>query len=240
MKARPKKSSPRSVKRESVIIYATPGGTRVAGRLPSRSEGAALVRSTPFSPRRAMFGKTSSMSIATKTGDDGTTALMFARRVSKSDPRVIACGNCDELNAALGMARAFCIDPLISEPILEVQKELVVLMGELAVAAEDRDRYREKGFVFVDAAMVDRLTDLIDDLERNHRISFKHWATPGATRESALLDLARTVCHRAERDVIALGEEDFPVNPEIIRYLNRLSDLCWLWARYVETKAGVA
>ncbi len=165
---------------------------------------------------------------------------MFSRRVSKTDPRVIACGTCDELNAALGMVRAFCSNPLIAGPVLDVQNDLVLLMGELGVATEDRERYREKGFAVMDGAMAERLTRLIDDLERGQKISFKHWATPGATRESALLDVARTICRRAEREVVEMSERSFSVNPEIIRYLNRLSDLCWLWARYVETKAGVA
>jgi cob(I)alamin adenosyltransferase len=76
------------------------------------------------------------MSIATTTGDDGTTALMFGRRVSKTDPRIVANGACDELNAALGMVRAFCEERFITEPLFGIQKELVILMGELAVAAE--------------------------------------------------------------------------------------------------------
>jgi cob(I)alamin adenosyltransferase len=180
------------------------------------------------------------MSIATKTGDKGQTALMFGRRVTKTDPRVTAYGTCDELTAALGMVRAFCEEPAIAARVFEMQKELVILMGELAVASEDRDRYREKGFQFVTPEMVDRLTGMIDDLEKNEKISFQHWATPGATRASACLDVARTVCRRAERAVVALGEHGHAVNPEIIRYLNRLSDLCWLWARWIETKSGAA
>jgi cob(I)alamin adenosyltransferase len=80
---------------------------------------------------------------------------------------------------------------------------------------------------------------LIDELEQHHRISYEHWATPGATQASALLDVARTTCRRAEQAVVAVREHGFPVNPEIIRYLNRLSDLCWLYARYLETRAGV-
>jgi len=76
------------------------------------------------------------MSIATKTGDDGSTALMYGRRVPKTDARVVAYGTCDELNAALGMVRAFCSEPLVSEAVLEIQKDLVTVMGELAVAAE--------------------------------------------------------------------------------------------------------
>lgn len=180
------------------------------------------------------------MSIATKTGDLGSTALMFGRRVSKTHPRVAAYGAVDELNSALGMVRAFCGDDAISSRVYEVQKELVILMGELAVDPADRERYAEKGFHFVQAAMVDALTVQVDDLEKNHRISFKHWATPGSTQPSAVLDIARTACRRAERQVVALHEGGGEVNPEIIRYLNRLSDLCWLWARWGETKEGVA
>lgn len=180
------------------------------------------------------------MSIATKTGDDGSTALMFGHRVSKADPRVNSYGVVDEVSTALGMVRAFGEDPVLAGEIFAIQKELVILMGELAVDPAHRGRYREKGFEFVSAGMVDRLTGVIDDLEKNHKISFKHWATPGATRESALLEVARTVCRRAERAVVSLADSGSEVNPEVIRYLNRLSDLCWLWARFSETKSGVA
>ena len=176
------------------------------------------------------------MSISTKTGDQGSSALMYGRRVPKTDPRLEAVGTCDELNAALGMARAFCEDEFVIEPIFAIQKELVILMGELSVALEDRERYREDGFDFVDAQMVDRLSARIDDLEQNHRLTYKHWATPGATRSSACLDVARTVCRRGERAVVALQENGMVPNGEIVRYLNRLSDLCWLYARWVETK----
>jgi cob(I)alamin adenosyltransferase len=180
------------------------------------------------------------MSIATKTGDGGMTALMFNRRVSKTDLRVAAYGACDELNVAIGMARAWNEDPFVSTPLEVIQKELVTLMGELAVAEEDRQRYIEKGYQFVEASMVERLSALVDDLEKNHRISYKHWATPGSTKASAMLDLARVTCRRAEREVCAMREAGFFVSDALLQYLNRLSDLSWLYARFVETKAGVA
>ena len=180
------------------------------------------------------------MSIATKTGDDGTTGLMFNRRVTKTDLRIAANGACDELNAALGLARAWNEDPFVTEPLLAIQKELVILMGEIGCMAEDRDRYREKGFQFVEPAMVEQLTGKIEDLERTHKISYKHWATPGATKASATLDHARATCRRAERAVWAMREGGLPVSDAIATYLNRLSDLCWLYARWVETQAGVA
>jgi cob(I)alamin adenosyltransferase len=178
------------------------------------------------------------MSIATKTGDDGTTALLFGRRVSKTDARVRACGSVDELNAALGTVRATVADETLNGAVLSIQQELVILMGEIAVLTEDRTRYQAGGYRFVEPAMVDRLTAIIDDLEKNQRISYDGWATPGATVGSAALDVARTVCRRAEREVIALRETGAEINPEIIRFLNRLSDLCWLWARWIETRAG--
>jgi len=124
--------------------------------------------------------------------------------------------------------------------VLAIQKELVVLMGELAVADEDRERYAKGGFQFVGAPMVDTLTAIIDDIEKNHQVTYDGWATPGATLGSAALDLARTTCRRAERNVIALREAGGQVNSEIVRYLNRLSDLCWLWARWLETRSAGA
>jgi cob(I)alamin adenosyltransferase len=177
------------------------------------------------------------MSIATQTGDDGTTGLLYGRRVPKTHPRVRACGAVDELNAALGMARATAGDPFISEPILAIQNELVNLMGELSLDEADRERYA-KTHEFVSSESVDRITALIDDLEQNHKLVFKHWATPGSSLASATLDVARTVCRRADREVLALAAEIPGINPQIIRYLNRLSDLCWLYARYVETPKG--
>lgn len=161
--------------------------------------------------------------------------MMFNRRVPKTHPRVVAYGMVDELNAALGMVRAFCEVPFVVERVLEIQKELVVLMGELAVASGDMEKYQQKGHKPVGAEFVDRLTGQIEDLEKNHKITFSGWATPGGTRGSACLDVARTTCRRAERQVVELTQTGAHTNPEIIRYLNRLSDLCWLWARWVET-----
>ena len=174
------------------------------------------------------------MSIATKTGDAGETSLMYGRRVGKTNARVDAYGCVDELNAALGLARSASTDPLLSEQILLAQKELITVMGELATAPEDLERYVKDGFHLTTPAMVDRLTASVDDLEKNKLRPFKGWAVPGMTADSAALDFARTVCRRAERRVAALttGAENF--NAEILRYLNRLSDLCWLLARYAE------
>jgi cob(I)alamin adenosyltransferase len=174
------------------------------------------------------------MSIVTKTGDKGETALMYGRRVSKSNPRVDAYGCVDELNAALGVARAFSENAFISEQILSVQKDLIVVMGELATAREDIDRYVKDEFKLTDAEMIDRIGGVIVDLEKDKSLYPKDWVIPGGTVVSAALDLARTTCRRAERRVTVFiaNEKDF--NPEILRYLNRLSDLCWVLARYAE------
>ena len=178
------------------------------------------------------------MSIATKTGDAGQTALMYGRRVPKTERRVEAYGTVDELNAALGLVRATTKTDLIQGTIFSVQKELVVLMGELAVADEDRERYQRDGYEIVTATMVDRLTAVVDNLEQNHHINYKHWATPGNTLDAAALDVARTTCRRAERRVVSLADSAEYVNPETIRYLNRLSDVLWLFARYTEGESG--
>ncbi len=174
------------------------------------------------------------MSIATKTGDAGETSLMYGRRVPKSDPRVDAYGCVDELNAALGLVRVTANDPFIADHVLAIQKELITVMGELATAPEDLPRYTKDGYGLTTASMVDGLTAVVDDLEKNKLVNFKGWAIPGSTMVSAALDIARTTCRRAERRVADLGASGSQVNPEILRYLNRLSDLCWLLGRYVE------
>jgi cob(I)alamin adenosyltransferase len=174
------------------------------------------------------------MSIATKTGDKGETSLMYGRRVSKGDARVDAYGCIDELTAALGLARSIATDKFISGEILAAQKDLIVLMGELATAAADQERYAKDGFQITTPAMVDRVSAAIDDLEKDRSLYPKDWVIPGGTRVSAALDFARTTCRRAERHIAALTISDVKFNVEILRYLNRLSDLCWVLARYVE------
>lgn len=178
------------------------------------------------------------MSIATKTGDDGTTGLMFGRRVAKTHPRVQAYGTLDELNTALGMVRAFCEVPVIGERVLAIQKNLIPIMGELAVLEVDVKRYLDKGRILVGPEWADELTAQIVDLEKNHKITYEGWATPGATKGSACLDVARTTCRRAERALVAMRESGHAVSPHIMRYVNRLSDLFWLWARWTETLTG--
>lgn len=175
------------------------------------------------------------MSIATKTGDQGTTGLMYNRRVSKCHPRVEAYGCVDELNAALGLARATAEHGFVRDNLLAIQQDLVTLMGELATGVEDLPRYVKDGFKLVTPGMTAKLDALVKEIE-SQKITFRGWATPGASRHSAALDVARTTCRRAERRVCALQEGDELRNPEIVIYLNRLADLLWLFARWVETQ----
>jgi cob(I)alamin adenosyltransferase len=175
------------------------------------------------------------VSIVTKTGDAGTTALMYGRRVPKNHPRVEAYGAVDELNAALGVARATATEKFVSENLLAIQKHLVTVMGELAVLPEDLPRYAKDGFPAVTDVMTAQLEKLVKEIEAQN-VSFKGWATPGATPNSAALDVARTTCRRAERRVCDLNETSELKNPEIIIFLNRLSDLLWVFARWEETE----
>jgi cob(I)alamin adenosyltransferase len=173
------------------------------------------------------------MSIATKTGDGGTTALMYGRRVPKSHARIEAGGSIDELNAAIGVARAATKEPFISEKLLPIQNDLITIMGELATLPEDLPRYVKDGYSLVAPEMVAKLDEIIHFIEAQ-KVSFKGWATPGANPSAAALDMARTICRRAERRVCELHEGGDIQNKAILVYLNRLSDALWLLARWAE------
>ncbi len=175
------------------------------------------------------------MSIATKTGDGGTTGLMYGHRVPKNHPRVEACGTLDELNSALGLARATATENFVGDNLLWIQKSLVDVMGEVGVLTEDLPRYAKGGFTLVTPELTAKLDVLVKEIEAQN-VSFKGWATPGATQHSAALDLARSICRRAERRVYDLQSAGELKNAEILIFLNRLSDLLWLFARWVETK----
>jgi cob(I)alamin adenosyltransferase len=179
------------------------------------------------------------MSIATKTGDGGTTGLMYGHRVSKNHPRVEACGTIDELNAALGLARAMATEKFVGENIFWIQKSLVDVMGEVGVLAEDLPRYEKGGYTLIRPELTAKLDALVKEIEAQ-KVSFKHWATPGQSPSSAALDVARTVCRRAERRVYDLQAAGELANPEILIFLNRLSDLLWLFARWVEGREQVS
>jgi len=169
------------------------------------------------------------MSITTQRGDAGQTELMFGRRVPKTHPSVAAYGEVDELTSALGLARALGTRTEVTSAIAARQTELIGLMGELATAPEDRDRYAAAGYARLTPETADALTAETAVLEASLKARFSGWVIPGAdtTPCGAALDLARAVCRRAERTVLASHES----NPQIVRYLNRLSDFLWLLAR---------
>jgi cob(I)alamin adenosyltransferase len=173
------------------------------------------------------------VSIATKRGDRGQTSLVGGARVSKADLRVEAYGNIDELNAALGFARSICSDAQISSWTAEIQRSLFRVGSALANPGEER-----KGESGVTAGDVQQLTDLVHAIEAKKDI-VSDWSLPGAHTEAAAFELARTVCRRAERSIVRLMEEPLAVHSQVLPYINRLSDLLWLFGRSLELEAGV-
>ena len=173
------------------------------------------------------------MSVVTRTGDDGTTALMYGRRVPKNHPRIVACGAVDELNSALGLGRATASHDYVRQNILAIQQDLVGLMGELATDLEDMERYRKDGFAIVTTAQTGKLDALAAEIEAQ-QVYGKGWTMPGENLNSAALDHARSVCRRCEREVLALLQSGQVRNEQAGPYLNRLSDVLWLMGRWVE------
>ena len=172
-------------------------------------------------------------SIATRTGDDGTTALLYGQRVSKDHPQIAAVGSLDELNAALGFAKATRPAGASPDELARIQQELVAFMGEVACAEVNAARYDESKFAKIDDAALARLDAAVAAIEARQP-KFDGWATPGANLHAAALDLARTAARRAERQLIALPKEGRSVRPLLGQYLNRLSDLLWLMGREAE------
>lgn len=177
------------------------------------------------------------MSIATRTGDDGTTSLLYGQRVPKDHPQIEAVGALDELNAALGAAKASlgpsARDGEVRALLTATQKNLVALMGEIACAQQDAERYARSSFEKVSAADVERLDVAVAALEARG-LKFDGWATPGGNVRGANFDLARTTARRAERRLTALPAHGRTVRPELRQFINRLSDLLWLLAREAE------
>lgn len=174
-------------------------------------------------------------SIATRTGDDGTTALLFGRRVPKDHAQIAAVGAIDELNAALGLAKSAGRHRAPRAELERIQRDLVALMGELACAEADAGRFARSRFRRIDAAGLAQLDRAVADLEAQQP-EFDGWATPGANPPAAALDFARTVARRAERHVAGLHRHGRRPRPVVLQYLNRLSDLLWLLARAAESR----
>jgi cob(I)alamin adenosyltransferase len=173
------------------------------------------------------------MSIATKRGDGGQTGLAGGIRVSKSDLRVESYGSVDELNTFLGFARSICQNKEIAAWTEEIQRTLFRVGSALATPPESR-----KQPPVISIEDVDKLTDLVHKIEATEGI-LSDWSLPGAHTESAAYEVARTVCRRAERNAVRFVENGGVVQPEVIAYLNRLSDLIWLFGRLIELNAGI-
>jgi cob(I)alamin adenosyltransferase len=170
--------------------------------------------------------------IYTKTGDGGETGLFGGPRVRKSDPRVEAYGDLDELNAAVGAARAVVEDPEIDAELRRVQAELFCVGAELATPHGAKAR---TAIPPVDAAWTARLERAIDAWEAALP-PLTRFVLPGGTRTAAALHVARTVCRRAERRAVALAAE-VEVDARVLAYLNRLSDLLFVAARLANRRA---
>ena len=174
------------------------------------------------------------MKIYTKTGDAGETSLFDNTRVSKSDARVDAYGEVDELNACLGAARAALDDVDLEQVLVLIQRELFAVGARLADPSSRIAGRVTKAAVSEDA--VPRLEATIDRLEQELP-PLRRFILPGGAAGGALLHLARTVCRRAERRVVALGPD--AVEGVVVVYLNRLSDLLFVMARAANRRAGI-
>jgi cob(I)alamin adenosyltransferase len=176
------------------------------------------------------------MRIYTRKGDDGTTGLFFGGRVRKDDPRIEVNGAVDEAQAALGVARAAC-EPgsELDELLVSLERDLWVLMAEVATAPENRHKL-VAGSTLVTPEMVSALEERIDRIGERSEMPTE-FVVPGQGRVAAALDVARTVVRRAERLALALDpDRSHGSGSQVGPYLNRLSDLCWMLARWQESE----
>lgn len=173
------------------------------------------------------------MKLYTKTGDDGTTGLFGGGRVKKASLRVEAYGTVDELNATIGVARATRLEAQTDDVLAAVQVDLFTLGAELACVPGKEEKMSMK---LLEGADAERLEHAIDAAEEGLP-PLKSFVLPGGSAQAAALHLARTVCRRAERRVIAMDET--PARSEIVVYLNRLSDLLFVLARRANHVNGV-
>ncbi|MBO0793866.1 MAG: cob(I)yrinic acid a,c-diamide adenosyltransferase [Ktedonobacteraceae bacterium] len=173
--------------------------------------------------------------VTTGSGDTGYTGLLGERRVPKYDPRPDTFGTVDEATSALGLARAVAQDRKVKDIIYRVQQELYLLMGELATPPEN---YEKMGLRMT-SEHVQYLEQVEEELKNTVEIPNK-FIIPGDTLDGAALDLARTMIRRAERMAVKLLHDGVIQNSEVVRYLNRLSDLVFILARYIEVKSSLA
>lgn len=173
-------------------------------------------------------------SFYTRKGDDGTTGVLGPGRVSKTDARMEALGSLDEASAALGMVRSFALGQDTAELVMQAQRDLYGLMGEVAATPENAETFRA-----ITPQRVAWLEAQVDALSAQVSLP-REFIVPGDTRPGAFLALARTIVRRAERRVAVLVETGELQNPELLRYLNRLSSLCFVLELYESQAAGRA
>jgi cob(I)alamin adenosyltransferase len=173
-------------------------------------------------------------SISTTKGDGGETGLAGGVRVSKASARVETYGTIDELNSSMGFARSMCDDAEIAALTKGIQQELFKIGSSLATPTES-----PKPQILIETALVDRLTAEVHRIEAIEGI-LADWSIPGEHRAAAAYDVARTICRRAERGLVRLQEAGVAVQPAMLAYVNRLSDLLWLFGRKLEHDAGVS
>ena len=171
--------------------------------------------------------------VTTKTGDEGYTRLLGPDRVPKDSPRIEACGDVDEATSAIGVARAGLSHPGLADALLGIQRDLYVLMSELASAPGAAERLSRR----IGPADVERLEALEEAMLAEADLP-PEFIVPGGSVEGASLDVARAVARRAERRIVGLAREGLIANPALLRYANRLSDVLFVMARLVETRAG--
>lgn len=171
------------------------------------------------------------MRFYTTTGDDGTTGLLGEGRVTKYHARIEAVGTLDESTAALGLARAQCLDPRSGGIILEAQRDLYKIMAEVAATPENAEKFR-----MIDASRVTWLEEQTDAISEIVEMP-KEFILPGDSLAGAALSLARAIVRRAERRVVELRDEQEVSNLDLQRYLNRLSSLCFV-LELLENKAA--
>jgi len=174
------------------------------------------------------------MSISTERGDSGETSLPGGGRISKADSRVEAYGTFDELISSLGLARALCQNEAIRGQAESIQRELFKVSSAVATPPESRRPAPE-----IADEMVDALTKEVHRIEAIEGL-LADWSLPGSDPASAAFDVARTVCRRTERATVRLIQEGATIQPNVLRYLNRLSDLLWLFGRLIETEQGIS
>jgi cob(I)alamin adenosyltransferase len=172
-------------------------------------------------------------SISTRRGDGGDTATSGGPRVSKSDLRVEAYGTIDELNCTIGLARAWCDDPEIAGLAKAIQRDLFAVGSAVSTKPESK-----KPIPAIEKTRVATLDAIVERFEAVPGM-LRDWSISGEMRSSAAFDLARTVARRAERATVRLVTSGVVIQPTVLEYLNRLSDVMWLFARKLERDAGV-